>query len=112
DEARETIELWSARDWPLVLRRPDDDERPTSDVTLGLPLPPAQRKRRLKIRLPVSQIARVAPPLLLDDVVAALPREWSRAVAMLAQAARAQDLEVRVFGSAAWHAITGLAYLR
>ncbi|HEY3180986.1 MAG TPA: malonate decarboxylase holo-[acyl-carrier-protein] synthase [Casimicrobiaceae bacterium] len=111
--ARAAIELWFSRRWPLVVRRPDDDEIFFADdcIAVGLPLPPALGKGRLKFRVASAGIAAHAPPLALDDVVAAMDPAWQRALAPLARdAARARSV-LRVFGSAAWQAQTGLAYL-
>jgi len=113
DGARRAVDLWRTHGWPLVVRRYDISEiaRP-GEIALGLPLPPAQGKRRLRFRLTASDVVRTAAPLQLHEVVTALPPAWARAVAALVDRARDVDVPLQVFGSAAWHALTGLAYLR
>ena len=111
--ARAALELWSARGWPLVVRRPVDSEVFLSDkgITVGLPLPPALGKGRLKFRVAGEGVAAHAPPIALDDVVAEMEPAWQRALAPLARDATSQGVKLRVFGSAAWQVQTGLAYL-
>jgi phosphoribosyl-dephospho-CoA transferase len=112
DEACAAYAQWFTRDWPLVVRRPHADERcDATELALGLPLPPAQGKRRLNIRLAASDVARHSTPLALAHVVHALPREWQRAVSSLLHDAGASRIRFQVFGSAAWQAITGLVYM-
>ena len=111
--ARAALELWSARGWPLVVRRPDDSEAFLSDkgITVGLPLPPALGKGRLKFNVANDGVAAHAPPLALDDVVTAIEPAWQRFLAPLARDATRARLTLRVFGSAAWQVQTGLIYL-
>ena len=110
---RTALELWSARGWPLVVRRSEDDESARDDaIALGLPLPPLLGKRRLKFRLPRDGVAAHAPSLTLDEVVAQLQPTLARVLAPLARAAAREHIVLRVFGSAAWEAQTGLGYLR
>ena len=111
DEAAGAFEQWFTRDWPLVVRRPEMEEYDDAEIALGLPLPPSHGKRRLKTRLPLSEIARHASPLALDQVARALPGEWQRAALALANDAIALRMRLQAFGSAAWQAITGLPYL-
>jgi phosphoribosyl-dephospho-CoA transferase len=112
DEACAAYARWFTRDWPLVVRRPNAHERcVATDIALGLPLPPAQGKRRLSIRLAASDVARHSTPLALDHILHALPPEWQRAVSSLLQDASASRVRFQVFGSVAWQAITGLAYV-
>jgi phosphoribosyl-dephospho-CoA transferase len=110
DQVRMTLDLWCARDWPLVVRR-NDDSAPAGGVAAGLPLPPSQGKLRLAFDLPGAGIARCAPPLALGAVARALPPAWQRPLADLDDAARKAHVSLSVFGSAAWQAITGLVYL-
>jgi phosphoribosyl-dephospho-CoA transferase len=111
--ARAALELWSARGWPLVVRRPDDGETSCSDgrIAVGLPLPPALGKGRLKFAFTRDGVGAHAPALALDDVVLALETAWQRALAPLARDAARAGITLRVFGSAAWQTQTGLAYL-
>ena len=110
--AQAALALWDARDWPLVVRRSDADELQVDDtLAVGLALPPSLGKRRFKFRLPRDAIAAHAPPFALDDVVAVLGPPLQRALTPLARAATRARIVLRVFGSAAWQAQTGLDYL-
>ncbi|MBT2766289.1 malonate decarboxylase holo-[acyl-carrier-protein] synthase [Stenotrophomonas sp. ISL-67] len=98
---------WFARGWPAVVaRRAADDPDPR--MRLGVPLPPAEGKQRLALRVPVQDIVRQAPPLALAEVIARpdLPAEWRLPLQAMAAIAPA-----RVFGAFAWQALTGLAYV-
>ena len=111
DEARAALTLWRARGFPLVVRRRDgatDAQR--GDVAVGLPLPPAQGKRRLAFVLSRSGIERLAPPLALRAIAAALPPPWCGPLAQLDGDARTLGVVLHGFGALAWQAITGLAY--
>lgn len=110
DQVRMALDLWCARDWPLVVRR-NDELAPAGSVAAGLPLPPSRGKLRLAFRLPPAGIARCAPPLTLRAVARALPPAWQRPLATLDGAARKARVSLSVFGSAAWQAITGRVYL-
>jgi phosphoribosyl-dephospho-CoA transferase len=111
-EARVAVERWSAHGWPLIVRRADAGEARDDDgIAVGLPLPPSLGKRRFKFVLLIDHIAAHAPPLALAEIVEHLPMTHRRAMATIARAAAASTLELRVFGSAAWQAQTGLHYL-
>jgi len=62
--------------------------------------------------LPRDGVAAHAPSLALDEVIAQLPPAFSNALTLLARAAARERIVLRVFGSAAWEAQTGLGYLR
>ena len=110
---RAALDLWSAREWPFIVRRNENAEpQPDDMIAVGLPLPPSLGKRRFQFRLPRDRVAAHAPPLTLDEVMARLPSTFSRALAPLARAAVRERIVLRVFGSAAWEAETGLEYLR
>jgi len=111
--ARVALDRWLDAAWPLVVRRPDLTASPSpARVDLGLPLPPSQGRRRLAFVLPRRHVARAAPPPTLRWVSAALPPAWKNPLDALDRDARALRATVRVFGSAAWQALTGLDYLR
>ena len=118
DSARDATErgaigLWSSRGWPLVVRRPDEGEIffAGENIAVGLSLPPALGKRRLKFNVTNDGTAAHALPFALDDVVKAMEPAWQRALAPLAHDATGARVALRVFGSAAWQAQTGLVYL-
>jgi phosphoribosyl-dephospho-CoA transferase len=101
---------WACRGWPLVGRRPDGhvEAMPHADlVPLGLPLPPAQGRARLALRLPASALVDRRPPPPLSAARAAAPGTWSATIDALVQL----DPEVRCYGSLAWQHLTGLPYL-
>ncbi len=100
---------WADRGWPLIGRRPMCNEG--EGVPLGLPLPPAEGKRRLSFLLP-------QPPSWRRRhrrCCALLPRSHpaaggARSIDLDALAAE-RGVEARVFGSLAWGALTGLPYV-
>lgn len=108
DAAREAhktaISWWANHDWPVVVRRMDADAG-ADEVCLGLPLPPdsAGVKVRIALRARVADIGRTAPALLLRE--AATVRDVE------ALCDDAGTLPLRVFGSMAMQALTGLQYL-
>jgi len=110
--ARAAIAHALAAAWPLVVRRVDSPAAPSpAEVAVGLALPPAEGKRRLAFALQRRQVARHAPPLSLRRVAAALPSPWHRLLVTLDRDAQALGVALRVFGAAAWQALTGLGYL-
>ena len=111
--ARAALDLWTAREWPLVVRRTDDDElRSDETIAVGLALPPSLGKQRLKFRLMRDGIAMHAAPLTLDSVAGAVSNpKFQRTLTALARAAARKRMVLRLFGSAAWQAQTGLDYL-
>ncbi len=78
---------------------------------MGLALPPALGKRRIALNVPARHIARYTPPLRLDDAIAHAPAGWQGALAELDGAAGDIGIELRVFGSLAWQALSGIRYL-
>jgi len=83
----------------------------TDTIAVGLALPPAQGKHRIALAVAARDIARYTPPLRLADAIAHAPAAWQPALAELDAAAIHIDLELRVFGSLAWQALSGLNYL-
>jgi phosphoribosyl-dephospho-CoA transferase len=103
---------WEAAAWPLVVRRTDGACAAPADATpCGLALPPAPDRRKLAVVLRQGEVARHAPPLALACVADALPDRWRACARELVRGASAAEIRLRVFGSAAWQALTGLAYL-
>jgi phosphoribosyl-dephospho-CoA transferase len=103
------VARWSDRGWPTIRRRAMPGE--VSGVALGLPLPPSAGKKRLCFLLQSDDIISVARPPLPDDVRASAPRAWWPALDRLGKLAFRHAVEVRVFGSLAWRALTGLDYV-
>ena len=80
-------------------------------LAVGMPLCPAQGKRRVAVAVPLRAIAKVAPPPRLADVVDASPAPWREPLSQLVRRARAIRTEFTVFGSLAWQFLTGLRYV-
>ncbi len=100
------LRAWFAAGHPAIVARGDASE-PVDTLRLGVPLPPAEGKLRLALRMCRKDVARRALPPSLGEVAAALPRPALRELER-----EARDFAPRVFGSFAWQAITGLAYVR
>ncbi|MFV3074976.1 malonate decarboxylase holo-[acyl-carrier-protein] synthase [Niveispirillum fermenti] len=97
---------WVAAGRPLVVaRRPPDDAPGT--LRLGLALPD---KRRIGLHVRRDVVTGRRPPPLLTEVP--VPPSWRPLVATLSAAAAGAGLPVRVYGSLAWQALTGLDYVR
>ncbi|MHB1237114.1 MAG: malonate decarboxylase holo-[acyl-carrier-protein] synthase [Gallionella sp.] len=129
------VAAWLAADRPLVVARqpcgaalPDTITPGTISVTsgtisvtpgtisagtisTGLALPPAPDKRRIALVVAAHEIARHTQPLLLADAIAHAPAAWQPALAELHDAAINIGIKLRVFGSLAWQALSGLQYL-
>ncbi|WP_035983492.1 malonate decarboxylase holo-[acyl-carrier-protein] synthase [Bradyrhizobium sp. STM 3843] len=100
---------WAERGWPTVRRRATPTE--AFGVALGLPLPPAAGKQRLSFVLRFDDIVSVARPPALNDARASAPRAWQPTLDRLDEFAVRHAVKVRVFGSLAWQALTGLDYV-
>ncbi len=110
DVRHHVLNRWFANDWPMIVRRPDAGT-PPGHIALGVPLPPREGKRRLCLDVPRNAIARCQLPPLLGDATRSLPAPWSTALDALVDESRTLGVTLRVFGSVAWHALTGLDYL-
>lgn len=108
--AQPRLQQWFAAGLPAVVARRDGSEAPGS-MRLGVPLPPAQDKQRLSLTVRVDEIARCTAPLALDAVLAHAPDTAQPALQALLTQCQATALQPRVFGSFAWQALTGLAYV-
>lgn len=120
DIAASALERWRLAGWPLVVRRSDPEAAP-GEACLGLALPPDADgiKRRIALRVPAAGVVSTAPPLALARAIAllaerppasAVPAAWQAALAALRD--DATGLDVRIYGSLALQALTGLPYLR
>ncbi|MGV0908605.1 malonate decarboxylase holo-[acyl-carrier-protein] synthase [Martelella sp. FOR1707] len=103
------VALWAERGWPLVARRADPWTR--GGLALGLPLPPSQGKRRHAFVVAPGSTSGSMPPPSLDNVRRVAPASWSATLLRLEALRQRRALDIRVFGSLAWSAITGLDYL-
>lgn len=97
---------WFAQGRPaIVARRTADDADPR--LRLGVPLPPAEGKLRLALRVPARDVLRTTPPPALQTVLKGdIPQDWRRPLEVLQNIA-----EARVFGAFAWQHLTGLRYV-
>jgi len=97
---------WFAQGRPaIVARRAADDADPR--LRLGVPLPPAEGKLRLALRMPAHDVLRTAAPPTLQAVLEGdLVQDWQRPLQALQDIAAA-----RVFGAFAWQHLTGLHYV-
>lgn len=97
---------WFAQGLPaIVARRAADDADPR--LRLGVPLPPAEGKLRLALRVPLQDVLRTeAPPTLLAALEGNLPEEWQHPLRALQAIAPA-----RVFGAFAWQLLSHLPYV-
>jgi phosphoribosyl-dephospho-CoA transferase len=116
DAMHAQVAAWLAADRPLVVARQPcgevlSDTIAVGTIAMGLSLPPAQGKCRIALSVAAHDIARYTSPLRLADATAHAPAEWQPALAELNAAAIRIDLELRVFGSLAWQALSGLQYL-
>lgn len=104
------VRAWFAQGFPaIVARRPAGT--PADPLHLGVPLPPAEAKQRLAVRVREADIARSAALPMLEGVIASAPVAWRPALVALAQQAHAGGFAPRVFGAFAWQALTGLDYV-
>ncbi|MDM0030128.1 malonate decarboxylase holo-[acyl-carrier-protein] synthase [Variovorax saccharolyticus] len=114
-EAREDVAndplvaSWIDRQWPLVGRRAFVGEG--EGVALGLPLPPVAGKRRLSFLMQHADIVSVTRPPPLSWAGQVAPAGWCPTLERICDLASRYGFDARVFGSLAWHALTGLDYL-
>ena len=108
-DAEPLVVDWADRGWPLVVRRFTDDA--SDGIALGLPLPPSLGKRRLSFTIAARDVVESSPPPLLDDAIGFAPLAWRPTLARIVAMASTFGIEPRVFGSLAWHTLTGLDYL-
>jgi phosphoribosyl-dephospho-CoA transferase len=76
-----------------------------------LPLPPFAGKRRLPILVGPRDIVSTAPPPPLSAAIGSAPPNWRHALEAVESLASRHGVEARIFGSLAWHSLTGLQYL-
>lgn len=103
------LATWARFDRPLIVRRyhPSEDREA---VPLGLPLPPADGKRRIGFALPADDLEPFPAPSLAD-VAEAVPTAWRPSIDALILLGARHGIVPRPFGALLWQALTGLAYL-
>ncbi|MTV36687.1 malonate decarboxylase holo-[acyl-carrier-protein] synthase [Duganella radicis] len=106
-EHQAALARWQRRDWPVVVRRLDADAA-ADEVSLGLPLPPDADgiKVRIPLRARHAHIARSSDAIELKSALPAAGA-WHGQAAALCDAMPG----LRVFGSLAMQALTGLQYV-
>lgn len=110
-EIHEHVAAWLAAGRPLVVARQPCLATQIDTFAVGLALPPALGKRRIALGVSVHDIVQHTPPLLLADALTHAPAEWQTALTQLDMAAKSIEVELRVFGSLAWQALSGMQYL-
>lgn len=100
---------WAEAGRPLIVRRRVPGEA-AGLVPLGLPLPPADGKRRIGLALPADALRPASPPSLAEASPHA-PASWQPAIGALLTLASRHGLAPRPFGALLWQAVTGLTYL-
>ncbi|SHG59788.1 phosphoribosyl-dephospho-CoA transferase [Kaistia soli DSM 19436] len=103
------VREWATCNRPLVKRRSLAGE--PAGVSLGLPTPPADGKRRLVFLFPLEAIDRVMRPPTLADSLSTLPLSWHCTAARISLLGEQHAVTMRVFGSAAFQLLTGLDFL-
>jgi len=103
------LAAWFAQGFPAVVaRRAADDADPR--LRLGVPLPPAEGKQRLSLRVPLCDVASMRAPPALGELLAAgdtvVPQAWQESLHDLQALAPA-----RVFGAFAWQWLTARPYV-
>lgn len=106
DDDDPVLHGWAQQGWPAIVRRPACAD--TADIVpLGVPLPPANGKRRVALQCRAGAIVKTAPPPLLLDAAQAAPANWQITIAQVLMLAPG----AACFGGLAWAYLTGLAYL-
>lgn len=103
------LDGWARLGRPLIVRRRTPGERGET-VPLGLPLPPADGKRRIGLTLAPALLS----PMEAPDLAAAAghaPAGWQPAINALVEIGRRHGITPRPFGALLWQALTGLTYL-
>ena len=102
------LTFWQSEEWPTVARRRDAGSDPAREVCVGIALPPDADgvKRRIPLRIPLENVDRSSAPLTLKAARPGLPEQWRAGYTKLQE--QSLGLDLRVYGSLAWQAITSL----
>jgi phosphoribosyl-dephospho-CoA transferase len=101
---------WADRGWPVIVRRRGEAEDRRL-VPVGVPLPPADGKRRVALLIPSDGVLQRSSPPSLQAAAGVADPSWRPTIdALLAVGARS-GVEPSAFGSLLWQHLTGLAYL-
>ncbi len=113
NEHRFAVQRWRQHDWPAVIRRRDADCA-SGEICLGVALPPDRDgvKLRVALRVALVGVREIRAPLDIADVVEHAEPQWRDDLRVMRDQLTAQGLMIRVYGSLALQALTGLSYLR
>jgi phosphoribosyl-dephospho-CoA transferase len=98
---------WVARGGPLVVARQSEAG---GKLALGLALPVEHGTRRLACAVDHADVVRARNPLTVDEAAHVLPAQDADALRRFAHAVSGHALQVGVYGSTAWEAVSGLRY--
>ena len=102
------VATWARDGRPVIVRRRFPGEG--DHLPAGLPLPPADGKRRIGLAVPWAD-ATPYPPVTLAAARPAAPPAWHPAVDAVLALAAGHGVVPQVFGGLLWQGLTGLAYL-
>jgi phosphoribosyl-dephospho-CoA transferase len=101
---------WANAGWPAIVRRPTPGE-PPDRVPIGVPLPPAEDKRRFCLTVPANAITERFSPTSLRTVAVAVDPAWEPTISALIALGELHGVTPAAFGSLLWQFCTGLPYL-
>jgi phosphoribosyl-dephospho-CoA transferase len=104
------LQSWSARGWPVMVRRYLPAES-TDVIPAAVSLPPQSRGSGFALRVLEEEIAATVPALALAAAEGAAPTSWLSTIRVLAAAGARCGSEPAVYGSLLWQWLTGLPYL-
>ena len=110
-QPKTAFRLWQNQSWPVIVRRADNDAAP-DEICLGLPLPPDEdtgAKVRISLRAHAAHIRKATPAIELAAVLRSSSNPLRAPLAALEH--EAAGMHLRVYGSLAMEAITGLPYV-
>jgi phosphoribosyl-dephospho-CoA transferase len=106
------IAEWIAKARPFIVRRQIfPDPAAVARLAIGLPLPPSQGKARIGLSVSRTSVARMAAPPELLRIASAAPLAWQSTLGRICDLGVRTRIDVRIYGSLAWQALTGLPYL-
>lgn len=113
DDHRFAVQRWRQHDWPAVIRR-RDVECVSGEICIGIALPPDRDgvKLRVPLRVDLQGVHEMRAPLTVADVIAHAELPWQDDLRAMRDEIAMRGLEIRVYGSLALQALTGLSYLR
>lgn len=109
-EPRRLVEVWAARGWPVIVRRPAEED--TDGIAVGLPLPPSLGKLRLGFTLASDCVAERLERVPLNEAVTTAPMALYAQLGAVTALGERLSVPPAVFGALLWQHVTGLTYLR